>query len=350
MSCGSEDTDPAPETLAALARARGIRAGAFVWGLGEDQPAGMVETALREFDLFTLPAFFRIVEPERGAFDFRIPDGVVDRTPAAATFRVHGPVECDLLADWIEDGNFTAAELEAILIAHVTAVVQHYETTYPGRIAAYNVVNEPFSFTGDGCPWHSIGIEAGTGELEYIRIALRTARAAAPDTPLYLNDFHIEGLGEKSDRMYQLASELLAEGIPLDGIGLESHFAVDSSELFGPMPPVDEIVANIERLGALGLEVMISEADLSIRNADRSTETLDDQARDYRALMRACLSSSACVAFLTWGVGDADSWIPDAFPEWGAPLLFDEDYRPKPAYHAVMAELRGQRAHAIVVH
>ena len=183
MGCATSEGDPPPETLASLARARGIRAGAFVWGLGEDQPAGLVETALREFDMYTLPAFFRIVEPEQGTLDFGIPDEVSERAPAEATFRVHGPVECDLLADWIRDGDFTGEELEAILTAHVTAVVQHYETKYPGRIAAYIVVNEPFSYNGDGCPWHRIGLETGTDELEYVRIALRTARAIVATYP-----------------------------------------------------------------------------------------------------------------------------------------------------------------------
>ena len=328
------------QTLASLARTHGIAVGSFVWTLDEVQGSSYRETALREFNLYTLPAFFRIVEPEQGQFDFSIPDQAADGALAGATFRVHTPIHCDLLAEWIVDGDFSGSELEQIMVEHLTTVVQHYETTYPGRIVAYDIVNEPFSWRGDGCPWNRIGIEAGLDDLEYVRIALETAAAVAPNATLYINDFHIEGMGEKSDEMYELVSDLLDEGVPVHGVGLQSHFAVDSDDLFGPMPPAAEIVENIDRLAALGLETMITEADFSIRDDAVSSKTLEHQADDYRDLVTACLSSPSCAAFLTWGVGDADSWIPDAFEGWGTALLFDEDYEPKPAYDAVAQELR----------
>ncbi|MFH2009890.1 MAG: endo-1,4-beta-xylanase [bacterium] len=328
------------ETLASLARSRGIRVGSFVWSLDEIPGSGHRETALREFNIYTLPAFFRIVQPVQGQFDFSIPDQAADQALLTAAFRVHCPLHCDLLADWIVDGGFTGPELEQILVDFVTTVVGHYETAYPGRIASYDIVNEVLSFRGDSCPWNRIGLEAGVDELEYVRIALETARSVSPMAKLYINDFHIEGLNDKSDELYELASGLVADGVPLDGIGLQSHFVVDSEELFGPMPPVDDILQNMERLGALGLETKITEADFSVWTEDLSPELLEHQADSYRDLMHACLASSSCVAFLTWGVGDVDSWILDFFDGWSTPLLFDVDYEPKPAYYALMDELR----------
>jgi endo-1,4-beta-xylanase len=54
------------------------------------------------------------------------------------------------------------------------------------------------------------------------------------------------------------------------------------------------------------------------------------------------LESNACDSFSTWGVADATSWITQICSEsWcinqpdGAPLMFDNDYKPKPAYLAV---------------
>ena len=42
-----------------------------------------------------------------------------------------------------------------------------------------------------------------------------------------------------------------------------------------------------------------------------------------------------------WGFTDAHSWI-DSFFGADDPLLFDESYRAKPAYHGVMDALRGR--------
>ena len=47
----------------------------------------------------------------------------------------------------------------------------------------------------------------------------------------------------------------------------------------------------------------------------------------------------ACDTVVLWGVSDAHSWIPGFRPGWGAALLLDEQYQPKPAYDAVAALL-----------
>jgi GH35 family endo-1,4-beta-xylanase/peptidoglycan/xylan/chitin deacetylase (PgdA/CDA1 family) len=326
-------------TLASLAVRHDIRVGASFFWPDEYPDARYRETALREFNMFTIPAYLHEVQRERGQFDFSLPDQTADIVPPGARIRVHNLIWCDNLPEWIEQGEFTGAELEQILTEHVTTVVQHYESKYPGKVAAWDVVNEPLSWQGDTCPWNRIGLEAGRDQHEYIRIALKTARSLAPGATLYINDFGIEGMNEKSDRMFELVSRLLQEGIPLDGVGLESHFVIGSDELFGRMPPVDDVIDNMNRLGALGLEISITEADFSIRNEQVSPATLARQAEEYGKLMYACLAATGCKAFMTWGVGDQDSWINDFAPGWGAPLLFDSEYRPKPAYHAIAEEL-----------
>jgi endo-1,4-beta-xylanase len=58
------------------------------------------------------------------------------------------------------------------------------------------------------------------------------------------------------------------------------------------------------------------------------------QAKQYEKVLRACLQTPQCQAFLTWGLTDKYSWIDDT-SEKTAPLLLDGDYKPKPAYDAV---------------
>lgn len=296
------------ETLAYRSVKHGIRMGAFFFEL---KPySSMKEIAIREYNIYTMPAFFRIVHPDTEIFDFSLPDAVLDVAPPGVVIRGHALIECGLLPDWLEDTNLAGEELRNILITHVTTVVNHFRVKYPGRVVAWNVINEPFSYEGNICPWNRIGIEAGLNELEYIRIALETAHAADPGVKLYLNDFFIEGIDEKSDKMYELVSKLKQDGVPIHGIGLQSHFHIGTNGPFYEIPPIEEIVSNMDRFAALDLEIAITEADFSIKDSDLSTEALYEQAKDYRQLLCACIQAERCVAFQTWNIGDKDSWIP----------------------------------------
>lgn len=324
-------------TLASLGAARGIRVGSYL--AATDHPAAF-PVARRELNLYTMPAFIDIVHPAPHTFDFGVVDRTVELAPVSTVMLGHCLVYCDPVTAWIAEGSFTGAELEEILVDHVTTVVGHYRTKYPGRVVAWNVVNEPFSFTGDGCPWNRIGLEAGGRELDYVRIALRAARAADPDAKLYVNDFGIEALNAKSDRMLRLVGDLQREGVPIDGVGFQSHFSIGEGGPFPSPPPIEQMVANLNRFSAAGLETAVTEADVSIRDADVSPETLAEQAARFQDLATACVSADRCVAFITWGVGDADSWIPEFFPGFGSALLFDRAFRPKPAYDAVADALR----------
>ena len=67
-----------------------------------------------------------------------------------------------------------------------------------------------------------------------------------------------------------------------------------------------------------------------------------EQAAVYREYLTACLSIPNCKAFLTWGFTDKYSWIPRFFPGFGSALPFDTDYKPKPAYAAMLDALNAR--------
>ena len=65
------------------------------------------------------------------------------------------------------------------------------------------------------------------------------------------------------------------------------------------------------------------------------------QAQSYREMLEVCLAASNCKALVVWGIYDGDSNAQDPrYPGFAAPLLFDESYRPKPAYDAMADVLR----------
>ncbi len=88
----------------------------------------------------------------------------------------------------------------------------------------------------------------------------------------------------------------------------------------------------MNRLAELGLEIQVTEMTVRLKEPV-TEETLMAQARLYRDMLTAGLSVKNFKAFVLWGFTDRHSWIPQQFPGYGAALIFDENYRPKPAYN-----------------
>jgi len=163
---------------------------------------------------------------------------------------------------------------------------------------------------------------------EYLDLAFQCAHAADPDALLFYNDYSAEGLNPKSDAVYNLVRGMKARGIPIHGVGLQCHWK------YNDYPPLADVVSNITRLAALGLEIHITELDVRIDNPV-TPEKLERQAQAYRDIVSACLRAPRCTTVLTWGISDAYSWVPSFFTNEGAALLFDKNYQPKPAYFAL---------------
>jgi endo-1,4-beta-xylanase len=236
--------------------------------------------------------------------------------------RGHNLVWNSQLPSWVS--SLPSNQVQAQMEAHITTEVTHYK----GEVYSWDVVNEPFN--EDGTLRADAFYNAmGSG---YIADALRTAHAADPNAKLYLNDYNIEAQGTKSNAMYSLAQSLLAQGVPLNGIGFESHF------ILGQVPST--MLANMQRFAALGLDVAVTELDDRIQ-LPASSANLQQQASDFSAVVNDCLQVSRCVGVSQWGVGDADSWIPGAFSGYGAATMFDNSYQPKPAYNSVVNTLGG---------
>jgi endo-1,4-beta-xylanase len=60
------------------------------------------------------------------------------------------------------------------------------------------------------------------------------------------------------------------------------------------------------------------------------------QARQYARLVDGC---TPWARFTVWGLDDADSWVPGAYPGFGHTTLLDDQLRPKPAFDAFRAAL-----------
>jgi endo-1,4-beta-xylanase len=228
---------------------------------------------------------------------------------------------------WLTSGGYTPARMATILQDHINTVLHHYSS----KVYAWDVVNEAFNDNGSmrSTLWYDqpgIGAGSGTG---YIEQALRWAREADPNAKLFYNDYDAEEINVKSDAIYAMAKDFKTRGVPLDGIGFQTHVTLK----FDEPKKLASYAKNLERFAKLGLDLHITEMD--VRLTDSSPASLRAQAHLYGEITGLCLQQPSCKLIQTWGVTDKYSWIPGFFKAYGWALLWDDDYRKKPAYEAV---------------
>jgi endo-1,4-beta-xylanase len=171
--------------------------------------------------------------------------------------------------------------------------------------------------------------------------AFTWARAADPSAKLFISDSSVEAIGQpKADAFYALVQDLRARGAPIDGVGFHGHLRLDDMMAVGSAVWKPILAAGIQRFNDLGLEVQITELDVSIVLPASQAE-LQDQASVFRDVLDVCLAAqnNRCTAFNMWGFTDKYSWIPTFRPGEGAALIFDTLYNRKPAYYSLSTRL-----------
>ena len=279
------------------------------------------------FDLLTPENEMKwdVVEPQRGGFDFSAPDAIVNfAVEHGQTVHGHTLAWHQQNPAWLTAGGFTRPELIDILTNHIATVVGRYR----GVVSMWDVVNEAI---GDNALVRPSVWTTGIGADAY-DLAFFAARAADPNAKLYINDYNIEGPSSKSDALYALVSGMVARGVPVDGVGFQTHRTLGSINVPG-------LRSQFDRYAALGLDVAITELDVRIPVPATATD-LAAQAATYAVARDACLAAPNCRSITTWGFTDKHSWIPYFFTGLGAALPWDASLAPKPAYDVIAPLLR----------
>jgi endo-1,4-beta-xylanase len=322
------DPSAAP-TLRSLAERRGVLIGAAADTAYFSNP-GYTALLARQFNLLTPENAFNWdnVHPEMGRYDFSQGDAlaVYARANGLAVYG-YALVWDQHLPNWLTAETRSREAWIQLLCRHVKTVVGRYR----GQVYAWNVVNEPFQ--NDGHLRNTLWMRV-IGP-EYIGMAFQWAREADPDALLILNEHSAEGLNEKSQAVYAFVEGLLRQGLPIDGVGLQMHVW-----LWGP-PTKDELLANMRRLAQLGLQAHITAMDVRTQyTQDSRQQELAVQAETYRQALAGCLSAPNCNVFITWGLTDSTSSIPELTGTPDIPLLFDEAGAAKPAFDAILGVLK----------
>ncbi|WP_116124947.1 endo-1,4-beta-xylanase [Lewinella sp. IMCC34183] len=238
-------------------------------------------------------------------------------------------------------------QLRAYMEDHIRTVAGRYA----GRIDGWDVLNE--ALNEDGSYRESVFYKV-LGE-QYIVDAFRLAAEAAPNTQLYYNDYNLNN-PQKRQGVLRLVKLLQDNGVRIDGVGMQGHYNLNG-------PPIAEVEASIDAYAGTGVNVMITELDLTTlpnpwdldgadvnQDFENSPEMnpypdgLPDSvstkiADRYADLFDLFLRKDEAVTRVTlWGINDAQTWL-NNWPIRGRtnyPLLFDRESRPKEAYDRLL--------------
>ncbi len=282
-------------------------------------------------------------------YDFALMDQVVNDSAKYgltlyASHLVWGSYDQGVLPDWLKQGDYSKDELLDILHSHISILVGRYAD----RVKIWSIANEAPErdrYYGADFWYDHIGSE-------YIEKSFQWAREADPEAILLFNSANNESPRDDDTSyniaaLYQMVKSMKERGIPVDAIGMQMHLFLPWSSHV--IPVEKEVEATMQQFGDLGVKVMITEMDVNLHEIGGTTEEkLQIQAQLYADMMTACIRSGVCTVFATWGVDDGTSWISSPYSPWvyknhtpdAAPLLFDIDYIPKPAYAAVIEVLK----------
>ncbi|NUU18346.1 polysaccharide deacetylase family protein [Cellulomonas humilata] len=280
------------------------------------------------------------IQPTEGTFTFEAADEIIDFAIAnGQRVHAHTLVWHSQTPDWFfqhADGTPLAdsADDQALLLGrmrtHIETVADHYRTTYGefgtagNPIVSVDVVNEVIAESeADGLRRSAWFATLGASYItDAFEIASQAFNGGDPDGPvqLFINDYNTE-LPAKRQAMFDLVEGLLADGVPVDGVGHQFHISLSQS--------VDQLRTTLQTFAPLGLLQDVSELDVQI-DGTVTAEKLVEQGYYYASVFSMLREFPDLFAVTIWGPYDSRSWRD------GAPLPFDDDLQAKPAYWGIV--------------
>ncbi|TLF45242.1 endo-1,4-beta-xylanase [Maribacter aurantiacus] len=303
----------------------------------------------REFNSITAENIMKssIIHPQRDSFNFELADKFVALGKNNG-MHVHGHtlIWHSQLSPWfatIED----SFEFKDATEKHIKDLALHFK----GVVDSWDVVNE--ALNEDGTLRNSIFLEK-MGD-EYLSLAFKWTSEVDPNAKLFYNDYNMTN-PDKRQGAIRMIKKIQEKGIKVDGVGMQGHWHLD-------YPSLEEIEESILEYSKLGVQVAITELDISVlpnpwdlegaeisQNFENSeemnpyTKGLPDSiqtklANRYKDIFKIFLKHRDKISRVTfWGVNDRQSWL-NGFPIRGRtnyPLLFDRELKPKPAYYGII--------------
>ena len=322
---------------------------------GQDQAS--IKIMKQHFNSITAENVMKaeVLNPEPNVFNFGPADEFIALGKKNKMFIVghtlvwHNQTPAWFFTDRAGNPNTPERQLE-VLHRHIKTVAGHFK----GKVDAWDVVNEVIGDDGN-YRTNTAWIKAvGDGDT-LVKAAFKYAQQYAPNTELYYNDFNA-WRPAKRDGIVRMVKMLQAEGIRIDGIGIQGHWGLN-------FPKKEYIEAAIDAYAALGVKVMITELDIDVLPLTREGQIigtgmmhpqfqeeefktyLDPYQQGLPADVEAALTKRYQEVFeifykkrdkidrvAVWGIHDGMSWKND-YPIPGRtnyPLIWNRDKTAKP--------------------
>lgn len=286
------------------------------------------------------------LQPKEGEFDFREADRFVEFGEENGLKIIgHTLIWHSQAPKWFfvdQNGQDVSRDM---LIERMRNHIHTVVSRYRGRIHGWDVVNEAVLDNGE---WRKSKFYEIIGE-DFFKLAFQFAHEADPDAELYYNDYNT-AIPSKRNGIARIVKEVLNSGGKIHAIGMQEHHGLH-------FPAVEEVENTIKTFSGLGVQVMVTEMDISVlprprpnmsaeisetseyrKELNPHTEGLPEDVmiqlgKRYADFFKLYLKHQDKIDRVTlWGVSDKDSWL-NHFPVRGRtdyPLLFDRSYRPKP--------------------
>jgi GH35 family endo-1,4-beta-xylanase len=142
---------------------------------------------------------------------------------------------------------------------------------------------------------------------DIVKTMFQRCHAADPDAVLYVNDYDILN-GKRLDDYVQQIRSLLAQGVPVGGIGIQAHILRET------ITPA-QIQHSLDTLAQFNLPIKITEFSTL-------ADTEQEQAKNLLNLYQIAFAHPKVKGILMWGFWEKAHWIPQA-------AIFDRNFKPK---------------------
>ncbi len=288
----------------------------------------------------------QVTHPEENRWNWRNADAIANfARENNIALRGHTLIWHGQTGRWMfydDNGELVSKEvLFQRMRTHIHTVVGRYK----GQIYAWDVVNEAMTDDANAeipyrtrSPYWEI-----CGSDEFIRKAFEYAREADPDALLFYNDYN-ETVPHKRERIYNMVKEMKAAGVPIDGIGMQGHYNINS-------PTEDEFRTALARYSEVVDHIHVTELDVRVNagmggqmqgeegQSVLTPELNAKQVAQYGMLFRVLREYNDKVDNVTfWNTDDAHTWLDgrQGSSRRSFPLLFDDNLKPKDSYYEVV--------------
>ncbi len=254
------------------------------------------------------------MEPRKGEVNYAIVDGILNwakkhQIPLRAHNLFWGIPR--FVQPWVKE--LTDDELRQTLQNRAETITKKYK----GQFAEYDLNNEMV---------HGNYYEDRLGP-GITGLMAHWAHQGDPEAKLYLNDYDILTGNKLAEYMAQIR-KLLAQGVPIAGIGVQGHLHTDTFDR-------NQLKSALDSLGLFSLPVRITEFNMPGQRSKYHVEkittmTPDEEALRARELVdyyKICFAHPAVEGILMWGFWAGANWIPVS-------SLYKRDWSPTPSAEA----------------